>query len=126
MASSYSFLATALLGAIISLITLAIMHFVLRETLDEAHRDREVHISLKKLNILNQAKRWKHLETVRYISLMKVLYMFAFVSYTSIMTLYLIDTFELSELQVGLYMMFTGTFLILHQAVSVHKITNLL
>jgi len=76
------------------------------------------------MNILAQFMRWRHINTVRYTILMKAFIFFGFVWYTSISTLYLIDRFNFSELQTGLYLTFTGSFLIFHQAVSIRYFVN--
>ena len=71
------------------------------------------------MNIVTQLQKWKHINTVRYALIMKAFIFFSFVWYTSISTLYLIDNFGFSELQTWLYLTFTGSFLIFHQALSI-------
>ncbi|MCH8519043.1 MFS transporter [Candidatus Gracilibacteria bacterium] len=119
IASSMGYFLTALVGGAISLITLGLMYILLRESLPEEKRKQKIKISFKQMNIFAQYGRWKHINTVRYTILMKAFIFFGFVGYTSISTLYLIDRFNFSELQTGLYLTFTGSFLIFHQAVSI-------
>ena len=119
LASSYWYTLTALVWWLISLITFVIMYFLLKESLPPSRRKEKIRIKFKQMNIYAQFVRWKHINTVRYTMLMRIFMMFAFVWYTSISTLYLIDTFWFSELQTGLYLTFTWSFLIFHQAVSI-------
>lgn len=119
LASDMWYLLTALVGGFISLIAFVLIFFFLRESLPVSKRQEKMKVSFKKMNIFAQFLKWKHLETVRYTILMKVFIFFGFVGYTSISTLYLIDRFNFSELQTWLYLTFTGSFLIFHQAVSI-------
>lgn len=119
LASSWGYLATALLGGCISLLTLVLMYFILAESLPESKRKQKMKLSYKQMNIISQYQKWKHINTVRYTMLMKTFMFFGFIWYTSISTLYLIDNFWFSELQTGLYLTFTGSFLIFHQTVSI-------
>ena len=95
------------------------MFFLLKESLIEEKRKEKMKLSFKQMNVISQIKKWGHIKTVRYTLLMKTFIFFGFVGYTSISTLYLIDRFWFSELQTGLYLTFTGSFLIFHQAVSI-------
>ena len=119
LASSRSYLATAILWWIISLVTLILMYFILKESLPESKRKAKMKVSFKQMNIFAQYKKWQHINTVRYTMLMKTFMFFGFVGYTSISTLYLIDNFWFSELQTWLYLTFTWSFLIFHQSVSI-------
>jgi len=124
IASDMWYLLTAIVWWIISLVTLWLMYKLLRESLPESKRKEKMKISFKQMNILAQFMRWRHINTVRYTILMKAFIFFGFVWYTSISTLYLIDRFNFSELQTGLYLTFTGSFLIFHQAVSIRYFVN--
>ena len=95
------------------------MYFLLNESLDISQRKEKMKISFKEMNIFTQFLKWKHINTVRYTLIMKAFIFFGFVGYTSISTLYLIDNFGFSEIQTGLYLTFTGSFLIFHQSVSI-------
>ena len=119
IASSMGYFLTAIVWAVISLLTLGLMYILLKESLPEDKRKKKIKISFRQMNIFAQYTRWKHINTVRYTILMKAFIFFGFVGYTSISTLYLIDRFNFSELQTWLYLTFTGSFLIFHQAVSI-------
>lgn len=119
MASSYWYLATAILGWFISLVTLLLMFYFLKESLPIERRKDKVRISFEQINIWSQLKKWGKIETIRYTMIMKTFIFVSFISYTSISTLYLIDKFGFSEIQTGLYLTFTGSFLIFHQTISI-------
>lgn len=99
--------------------TLAVMVFVLKESLKDENRKQDLTISLKELNIFSQIKKWRKLETIRYTLVMKIFVFVAFLGYTSLSTLYLIDFFGFSADKVGYYLTFTGMFLIFHQSVTI-------
>lgn len=119
VSTSISFLGTAILGAIISAITLAIMLFALSESLPEDKREKELKISFKTLNVFSQIIKWGKIPIVRYAIIMKVFMFISFVGYTSITALYLIDVFGFSASTIWYYLTFTGSFIIFHQAVSI-------
>jgi DHA1 family tetracycline resistance protein-like MFS transporter len=119
VSSSVSFLWTAILWAIISAVTLAIMMFALDESLPEDKREKELTISFRKLNVFAQIMKWWKIPTVRYAIIMKVFMFISFVWYTSITALYLIDVFGFSASSIWYYLTFTGSFLIFHQAFSI-------
>lgn len=119
MSTQYSFLWTALLGALFSLITLVIMIFKLQETLPPSERDHDMQIDTQTFHIIKLAQKWLGIETIRYSIIMKLFLMVAFMSYTTISALYLIDVFGFDEKEVWLYLIFTWSFLIVHQSISV-------
>ena len=119
-----SYSVTALVGGIISLITLWVIYFFLKETLSKEQRNSELKISFKKLNIYSQLQKWAQFRNIRYVLVMKVFLFLTFVSYTSISALYLVDTFWFNETTVGYYLTFTGFFLIFHQALSIRLLVN--
>jgi DHA1 family tetracycline resistance protein-like MFS transporter len=73
VASGIWFLGTAILWACISLITLWIMIFFLRESLHISQRKKELLISFKEINVFSQIMKWWAIPTVRYAIFMKVL-----------------------------------------------------
>lgn len=113
-----------MLGAFFSLITLIVMQIFLKETLPASERDTEMHINMKDFHIVKLARKWMSIETIRYSITMKMILMLAFMSYTTISALYLVDVFGLTEKQVGFYLIFTGSFLIFNQSVAVRFIVE--
>lgn len=125
MSSNFDFLGTALLGATISTITLCIIYLWLKETLLPEQRDSKLHISWKKINIVTQYFKWKDEWVVKYASSLRILLFIAFISWTSISTLYLLDTFWFTKNNIWYYLAFTWTFIIFHQSISVKRIVKI-
>lgn len=124
MASKYSYLATAILGGAVSLITLGGLLFKLKETLPESKRNKELKITFKSMNVISGLKKWSKIPIIKITFISKIIFFMGFMMYTSIAVLYLIDNFGFSPLNTGFYMMFTGLFLIFHQSYSVKVITK--
>jgi len=115
----YSFLGTSILGALISIITLVIMIFLLQESLPTNIRKEKVKIRLREINVFAQVYKWSSIPTIRYALSMKLFMFSAFVFYTSVSALYLMDVFGFSATNIGYYLTFTGSFLIFHQFFSI-------
>jgi len=122
MSFSISFLWTALLGWLISLITLCIIYLWLSESLPPWEQKDEIKITGKKINIISQYMRWKDCWVVSYAATLRFLLFVAFISGSSISTLYLLDTFWFTQDNIWYYLAFTGSFIIFHQTVSIKKI----
>lgn len=116
---SWWYLWVAVLWASISAITLAIMVFFLRESLQKDECTQYVKISFKELNFIRQIRKWWGDDMIRTVIIVKFLMFSAFVAYTSTATLYLIDEFWFTADKVGYYLTFTGSFIIFHQSVSI-------
>jgi len=95
------------------------MIFLLRESLPEEKRKAKVKIRLREINVFAQVYKWSQVETIRYALTMKLFMFTAFVFYTSVSALYLMDVFGFSATNIGYYLTFTGSFLIFHQALSI-------
>lgn len=121
---SLGFLGSAIIGWVISIITLWIMFFFLQESLTEDNRKKEAIINLKSLNIWTNVKKWATIPLIKYTLVMRLFIFTAFITYTTISALYLIDVFWFSADKVGYYLTFTGTFLIFHQAVSIRVLVQ--
>ena len=115
----YDYLWTALLWFFLSALTLWVMVYVLEESLKIENRKHELRLSFKELNVFSQIKKWGKLETIRYTLIMKIFVFVAFLWYTSLSTLYLIDFFGFQASKVGYYLTFTGLFLIFHQSITI-------
>lgn len=116
---SYWFLGSAMIGGSISFITLCIMFFALTETLREDKRKTETIIQFKSLNVMSSIKKWSGVGLIKFTLVMKLFAYSAFIIYTTISALYLIDVFGFSADKVWYYLTFTGSFLVLHQWVSI-------
>jgi len=126
MSSSLSYLWTAILWCAISLITLFIIILVLKESLTQEDRNPEAKISLKSTNVFAQVLKWWKILCVRYVIIMKLFMFTAFVGYTSISALYLIDFFGFDPLKVWYYLTFTWIFVIFHQSVTIRYISSIM
>ncbi|QFR39577.1 MFS transporter [Candidatus Gracilibacteria bacterium 28_42_T64] len=124
MGTEYGFLGTAIVGGIVSAITLGIMFFKVTESLKEENKQKELQISFKDMNIIRKISKYWHITTIKFSVVMKLLMFLAFTMYTTISVLYLIDKFGFSPLTVGYYLMITGSFLIFHQSFSIQPIVK--
>lgn len=118
LSTPIGYLCTALVWGWISLAALIVMFFTLKESLPEEKQKKEVKISYRKLNIFSQLKKWSKNEDIKFAISMKFFLHITFVSYTTIVALYLIDRFGFSPSFVWYYLMFTWSFLIFHQSVT--------
>ena len=119
MTGNIWYFGTAITWAFFSIVTLVIMIFFLTESLKKDKCAKYVKISFSQFNIVSQLKKWGKLPMVRYVLIIKLFMFTAFVWYTSISTLYLIDVFGFSADKVGYYLTFTGSFIIFHQSLSI-------
>ncbi len=124
MESSYWYLATAIVWAIVSIIALWIMFYKVEETLKEEDTKKELHISYKDLNIIKKIKKYWGQNTVQFSIVIKIFMMFSFMMYTTVSVLYLIDRFWFSAATVWYYLIITWSFVILHQAFSVKPVVQ--
>ncbi len=124
MGTEYWFLWTAIVGWIVSAITLGIMFFKVTESLKEENKQKELQISFKDMNIIRKISKYWHITTIKFSVVMKLLMFLAFTMYTTISVLYLIDKFGFSPLTVWYYLMITGSFLIFHQSFSIQPIVK--
>ena len=122
--SSHWFLWTAILWAIISVITLSIIYFKLEESHPVKERTDKIKINARNFNFFSQIKKWYGVGVINYASVMRLFIFVAFISYTSISALYLLDNFGFNEKTVGYYLAFAGSFVIFHQSVTVKWIVN--
>jgi hypothetical protein len=98
---------------------LSIIYFKLEESHPAKEREDEIKINARNFNIFSQVKKWNGVGVINYASIMRLFIFVAFISYTSISTLYLLDNFGFSETTVGYYLAFAGSFVIFHQSLTV-------
>jgi len=118
----YWFLGTAVFWAIISTITLSLIYTIYSESLPESERKSQLNFNAKKINIFSQYIKWRDTWAIKYASFLRVCIFIAFISGTTISTLYLLDTMWFSEDTVWYFLAFTGSFIIFHQSVSVPRV----
>jgi MFS family permease len=118
--SSYGFLGTAMLGALLSFMALVYMAFSLKETIKK--KKSQLVVSFNELNLIAQIKKWKQVPVIQMAMSVKTFFYLGFFIYTTISPLYLMDVFGFKETNVGYYLAFTGGFLIFHQIFSIKRI----
>jgi MFS family permease len=125
MSTSYGYLGTAILGAIISLITLILMFTVLKESLPENKRKKEIETQiLKSINIIGKIKKYADNKIILTAFFFKLIIGIVMSAFTTIISLYVIEKFGLSELELGSFLLFVGLFLIFNQLVLVKPFTK--
>jgi len=124
MGTQYGFLWTALVGGLVSAVTLGIMFFKVIESLKEENKQKELKITFKDMNIIRKISKYWHINTIKFSVVMKLLMFLAFTMYTTVSVLYLIDNFGFSAQTVWYYLMITGSFLIFHQSISIQPIVK--
>jgi hypothetical protein len=69
------------------------MFFKVKETLKESNMKKELNISFKEVNLYKIAKKYWHIDTIKFSIFMRIMMFFAFNIYTTTSVLYLIDNF---------------------------------
>lgn len=122
--TAIGWLGTTIVAFAISLFTLTAMYFFLPESLKEEDKDKELKINLKKeLNIFYKInklgdKSFKPLFSVR------IFFALAFSSYTSILTLYAQNRYDLDTKALGFVFLTIGLFLVVNQGLLVKRISD--
>lgn len=123
---SYSihFLGTAILAAVISLITLIFIYYKLPES--TVHKKQPLDsVSLSEhFNIIGKFNLFRHHPIIKNLFWVRVFYSIAFVGFTTSIILTLSRVYALSPLNIGLIMSVIGTFSIVNQAVVVPKLSE--
>lgn len=116
--SSWGYMATMLTAITISSLTLLAIFFWLKESLPEEKRSPAGKQRIvKNLFILKRIKELELSSFLRRIFLLKLLFSTTVACYIGSIALYLIDLFEFSSDQLGLFMLVVGIFLSFNQAV---------
>ena len=124
MSTAWGYLGTAILGGTVSLITLIVMFFLMKETLIESKRRKDITISYRDLNIIKKLRKYWGIQRLQFSVWMKLFFNTGFAMYTTVSVLYLMDVFWFTEMTVGYYLIITWSFLIFHQAVSISPIVK--
>lgn len=120
---SWEYLGTAILGFLISLVTLFFIMFALPESLPEEERDRELDFRLvDELNFWFKLQKYRHNKMLMNVIAMRTLYALAFGGYTSLIVLFAQDSFQLNPRELGILFLCIGMFLIVNQIVVARKI----
>lgn len=117
-AKYFGYLGTIGTAGFISFVTLILMYFALEESLPAEKRDPGVHPHIwQHINLWAKAKPYFKNKVVREV--LQIHFFFAFVlsGYTSITSLFLIDSFQFDESQIAQFLFAVGTFIIINQVV---------
>ena len=121
----FGYLSTAFIAFLLSLYTLFQIWKLLPESLPGDRRDRLIEIKLfDELNIWKQYRNFKESKLISNLLILRLFFAFVFASYTTLITLLLINNFGLSSRDVGLLISFIGIFSILNQGLLVRKFVN--
>lgn len=125
MSTSWGFLGTALFAILLSTVTLFSIALFLQESLAPEHRRKTLDKNiLYHLNVWAKLQTWKNNRTVQKIMQLRFIFGFILASFTSIITLYLIDAFTLNEKQISYFLVFVGGFMIFNQVVVVKRVVH--
>lgn len=119
IAGNIWYLWTAIIWAVISLSAFIVLICILKESLKDEDKNHNLEITFKQLNIFNQIKKYWETPNFKMVILFKLFFYCAFMVYTTVSVLYIIDNFWLSEANVWFYMILTWSFLIFHQLFSI-------
>lgn len=120
--TSLGWLGTIILSASISLLTLVAIYAILPESLPPAQRAPQQPIAWRKMfNLFALLKPFADRPLVRRLLGLRFVFGTVMAGYTSIMVLYLIDLFGFNSVQIGYFLLFSGSFLIFNQGFLVNK-----
>jgi len=119
------YIGTALFAIVLSTITLISIWLFLDESLPPEDRTKTLDKNfLHQINVLAKVRKWKNNQTVQTVIQLRFIFGLMLASYTSIISLYIIDEFGLDEKQVAYFLAFVGSFMIFNQAVVVKRVVK--
>jgi len=122
--SSLGYLGTVLFASVLSLVTLAFMIWFLPERNKHLRGgDWKTRVA-KRLNVFGTILSYRTRPIIGSALAIKFLVLLAFASFTSVLSLYLIDRFDLTSLGIGLFLLVIGAYSILNQSLFVGKIVR--
>ncbi|MEM7800939.1 MAG: MFS transporter, partial [Chloroflexota bacterium] len=115
-ANRLGFLGTAIAAIVISTVTLLAIYFGLNESLPKSERIKKVNLNpLYQLNMVAKIRDLKNSVSIRRVLTTRVFLSLTLQSYVSIIVLFIIDLFNFSETDLGFFLLFIGSFLIINQ-----------
>ncbi|MBF7073589.1 MFS transporter [Glaciecola sp. MH2013] len=123
IASQYGYLLTALVGGLLSLLTLGFIAFGLQESLKDKARASSIDW-FKPFKLRSSFSDLKGQKVVKNILIVRIFLGATLASYTSVMVFYLLDQFALTEIQIGNFLFFVGGFAIFNQLVLIQPIVS--
>ncbi len=118
-ATSIGYLGTAIVAVLISTVTLLLIIFQVEESLPPEKRIAEVNINpFYQLNMLAKIRNLSNSQPIQRTFVVRLFFSFSLRAYASIIVLYVIDLFKFDEKEVGLFLLFIGSFLIFNQLIA--------
>lgn len=116
--TSLGYLGTALVNIAVSVVTLILMYIFLPESLQVSKRDESFHFKwTDELKFIPKIKKYAQNRLLKYLFVIRFSFLLFFNAYTSIIVLFLIDQFNLTQTNLGLIFLVTGSYLIVNQVV---------
>lgn len=116
--TSIGYLGTAIVAVLISTITLLAIVFLLKESLSPEERTPDVNLSpFYQLNMLAKIRNLSNSQPITQMFVTRLFFSFTLYAYVSIIVLYVIDLFKFNEQQLGIFLLFVGSFLIINQLI---------
>lgn len=110
------YLGTGLANVTLSTITLILMYYFLPETLKRNELDKTLHFNwTDELKFITKLKKFAENRTVKYLFFIRAFFLLSFNAYTSVVVLFIIDSYKLQQAQLGLVFLVTGSFMIINQ-----------
>lgn len=122
-AGSWGYLGTVVISASISLITVFILFFFLKESLNPKEKQQKKKFNLLETLLVN--RRIKNLNPkpiIKKVFLLKLTMSITMALYIGSIVLYVIDLFEFGPKEMGLFMLSVGLFLSFNQAIIYRRV----
>lgn len=122
--SRIGYVGTAIAAFTISLITLVWMWTSLKESLHIRNRSKRGIRFTSRLNVLSNVWKQRKHPLLFFILIVRGVFSVIFTAYTSIVALFLIDRLGLTQVTLGPFLLFIGTFLIINQGFIVPAVSR--
>jgi MFS family permease len=120
---SLGYLGPILIAGLISLVTVFIIMFFLKESLNPASKQKKQKFNLKDtLLISRRIKKLNPKQIIKKVFLLRVIMSITMASYIGSIALFVIDLFHFDEKEMGLFMLGVGLFLSFNQALVYKKV----
>lgn len=122
---SIGYLGTVLIAGFISLVTVFILIFFLKESLNQENkREKQKFNLINSLLITRRIKILNPRKIIKKVFLLRLVMGIAMASYIGTIALYVIDLFKFDEKEMGIFMLCVGVFLSFNQAVVYKRVVS--
>lgn len=122
---SLGYLGTILIAAFISLVTVFILLFFLKESLNPNNKREKQKFSLvNSLFVLRRIKTLNPKNIIKKVFVLRLIMGITMSSYIGTIALYVIDLFRFNEKEMGIFMLCVGVFLSFNQAIVYKKVVK--